>query len=74
MSKQGLLPVHQIWKENRIYWVKTYKTLLKYVSKDYTDIFKPITKGTKSGKRYFVPEENLVEFIRQFEANELAGK
>ena len=73
MTKQTLLSVHQIWKNNHIYWVTTYKTLLKYISKDYVEIFKPIVKGSRSGKRYFVSEENLNEFIRKFENNELAG-
>ena len=72
MNKK-LLTVYQIWKSKKIYWVKTYKTLLKYVSKDYVEHFKPIIKGNRSGKRYFVTEENLAEFIRKFEANELAG-
>ena len=72
MTKQTLLSVHQIWKSERIYWVTTYKTLLKYISKDYVKIFKPIVKGSRSGKRYFVSEENLEKFIKMFENNELA--
>lgn len=70
--KSDLLTVHQIWKNKKIYWITTYKTLLKYISKDYVDIFKPIVKGKKSGKRYFVSEKNIDEFIRKFENNELA--
>jgi len=66
-----LLSVHQIWKSKKIYWITTYKTLLKYVSKDYADIFKPIIKGRRSGKRYFVSEENLDDFIKKFEQNKL---
>lgn len=72
MLTRELLSVHQIWKSKRIYWVTTYKTLLKYISKDYIDIFKPIVKGRRSGKRYFITEENLAEFIRKFESNELS--
>ena len=72
MTNQKLLSVHQIWKSKKIYWVTTYKTLLKYVSKDYVEIFKPIVKGSRSGKRYFVTEEKLDEFIRKFETNQLA--
>lgn len=68
-----LLSVHQIWKSKKIYWIVTYKTLLKYISKDYTQIFKPIVKGSKSGKRYYITENNLNEFIRKFESNELAN-
>jgi hypothetical protein len=73
MRKNELLSVHQIWKTKKIYWVTTYKTLLKYISKDYVDIFKPIVKGSRSGKRYFVSEENISIFIKKFENNELAG-
>jgi hypothetical protein len=72
MTNKKLLSVHEIWKTKKIYWVSTYKTLLKYVSKDYEDILKPIVKGSKSGKRYFVSEENLNLFIKKFENNELA--
>ncbi len=73
IEQKKLLSVHQIWKSKKIYWIVTYKTLLKYISKDYATVFKPIVKGSKSGKRYFVTEENLAEFIRQFENNELAN-
>ena len=73
MTKQKLLSVHQIWKNERIYWITTYKTLLKYISKDYVEIFKPIVKGKHSGKRYFVTEENLKRFIEMFETNQLSS-
>jgi len=72
-NEKILLSVHQIWKSKKIYWIVTYKTLLKYISKDYVDVFKPIVKGSKSGKRYFVTEDNLQEFVRKFENNELAN-
>jgi len=73
MAKQNknLLTVHQIWQKKLIYWVKTYKTLLKYVSTDYTDILKPITKGKKTGRRYFIEKENIDKFIEMFENNKL---
>jgi len=69
---QKLLSIHQIWKSNQIYWVGSYKTVLGYVSKDYSHIFKPIVKGERSAKRYFVPQENVREFVRRFENNELS--
>jgi hypothetical protein len=72
MQEKKLLSAHQIWKAKKIYWITTYKTLLKYISKDYVDIFKPIVKGSKSGKRYFVTDENLENFIKKFEKNELS--
>lgn len=74
MKNKKLLSVHEIWKTKKIYWVSSYKTLLKYVSKDYTDILKPIIKGRQSGKRYFVTEKNLDNFIENFENNKLAEK
>lgn len=72
MTTKKLFSVHEIWKSKKIYWISTYKTLLKYISTDYVDVFKPITKGKKSGKRYFVSNENLDEFIKKFEQNELS--
>jgi len=71
-KEKELLSVHEIWKSKKIYWVQTYKTLLKYVSRDYKDIFNPIVKGSKSGKRYFVTLENLNEFVKKFESNQLS--
>lgn len=70
MSKK-LMTIHQIWRSKKIYWVGTYKTTLKYVSSDYVDIFQPIVKGSGSGKRYFVKEENIDKFIAKFENNKL---
>ena len=70
MSKK-LFTIHQIWKSKKIYWVGTYKTLLRYISSDYVDIFQPIVKGSRTGKRYFVGEEKVSEFVRKFENNEL---
>lgn len=71
-KKSTLLTARQIWAAKKIYWVTSYKALLKYISKDYVDIFKPITTGTKSGKRYYVKEENLETFIKMFESNQLS--
>ena len=71
-KEKELLSVHEIWKTKKIYWVQTYKTLLKYVSKDYKEIFNPIVKGSKSGKRYFVSIDNLNEFVKKFESNQLS--
>ncbi len=70
MSKK-LFTIYQIWKSKKIYWVGTYKTMLKYVSKDYINIFQPIVKGSRTGKRYFVKEENIDKFITKFENNKL---
>ncbi len=71
MKNNELLSIHEIWKSKKIYWVKTYTTLLKYVSKEYVNIFKPVSVGRKTGKRYFVKEENLNKFIQMFENNKL---
>ncbi len=68
---QKLLSIHQIWRSKKIYWVDTYKTLIRYVSKDYVDIFKPIIMGSRSGRRYFVKERNIERFVRRFENNKL---
>jgi len=71
MNKKPL-SIHQLWRSKKIYWVDTYKTIIRYVSKDYADIFKPIVIGSRSGKRYFVKEENLKRFIKKFENSELS--
>ena len=66
--------VHEIWKEKMIPWVKTYKTLLKYVSEEHIEIFKPMIRDSAkgiSGTRYFVSETNLNEFIKRSKENSL---
>lgn len=70
MEKE-LMTARDVWKSKKVHWATTYKTLLKYISEDYVDILKPITKGHKSGKRYFIKRENLDKFIELFEANKL---
>ena len=70
MNKKPL-SIHQLWRSKKIYWVDTYKTIIRYVSKDYTDIFKPIVIGSGTGKRYFVKAENIDKFVRMFENNKL---
>lgn len=70
-EKEKLYTARQIWADKRIYWVTSYKALLKYISKDYVDIFKPITTGATSGKRYYVKEANIQAFVKKFENNQL---
>lgn len=71
-EQDTLLTARQIWAGKRIYWITSYKALLKYISKDYTDILKPIIKGNDSGKRYYVKEENIKKFVEMFETNKLS--
>ena len=63
---------HQIYSLKIMYWIHSYKAVLKYMRK-FEHILKPIRTGSTSGRRYYVPEENLNEFIRMFETNELKG-
>ena len=70
-KQDTLYTARQIWASKKIYWVTSYKALLKYISKDYVDIFKPITTGNASGTRYYVKEENIDAFIKKFENNQL---
>ena len=79
MREKELMSARDLWKSKKIYWITSYKALLRYIkdnrkSGGYTDIFKPIIKGHKSGKRYFIKIENVDEFIEQFEANKLDKK
>ena len=73
MTKR-LLSIHQVWKSKKIYWIETYKTIIKYVSKDYADIFKPIIIRNGSGRRYFIEEKNVNKFIQMFKNNKLLNK
>ncbi len=70
---QKLYTARQVCQSNKIYWVKSYKAVLKYM-RQYEHILKPITTGDEdtSGRRYFVTEENLAKFVSMFEHNELS--
>lgn len=61
-----------LWKSGLIYWVKAYRTVLSYVSDSYRDIFRPSMTGSRSGKRYLISTEGIVEFIYRFETNQLS--
>jgi len=74
MQEKELMSARNLWQSKKINWVTSYKTLLKYISTDYAHILKPIIKGRKSGKRYFIKMENVEKFIEQFEANKLDKK
>jgi len=60
----------QIHKDKRFYWIKSYKVVVRYI-KEYESILKPFTTGSTSGKRYYVPEKNIITFIQMFEDNKL---
>ena len=66
------MTARKVWAQDKIYWIKSYKVVLKYIS-EYAHIFKPIVKGKRTGKRYFLLEENVNEFVRMFENNELTA-
>ena len=74
MSKKVLFTANQIFDKKRIYWVKSYKTLLKYISEDFKDVLKPTVIGKGKGKRYYIKEERLNDFIKKFEENKLNNK
>lgn len=73
MTKRPL-SIHQIWRSKKIHWIETYKTIIKYVSRDYVDIFKPIIMRSGSGRRYFVEEKKVNKFVQMFKNNELLNK
>lgn len=68
---ERVVSARELWQSNLIDWIGSYKALLKYVSTDYRDIFNPRMTGTNSGTRYYVPVENVVDFLYKFENNEL---
>lgn len=65
-----LYTARQIHQNKMIYWVESYKVILKYMH-DYEHILKPISTGSASDKRYFIAKENIEKFIKMFENNEL---
>ena len=70
-SMQKLLSAREVWSSKKVYWVGSYKTLLRYIASDYKHILKPIVKGKYSARRYYVSESNVKELLRRFENSEL---
>jgi len=63
--------LRQVQQQKIVYWVSCYKTLRKYIDY-YQKILRPIKTGKRSGSRYYIADENLKEFVRMFEHNELS--
>ena len=63
--------LHCVGDDKPVRWVKSYKTLLKYISDNYRDTFKPKVKGEGSGTRYYIEVDNIVDFLYKFEHNKL---
>jgi phage pi2 protein 07 len=78
-DNKNLISAREVWlyyvgDNKSIYWIKSYKTLLKYISEDYVDIFKPVTLGQVTGTRYYVKIDNIANFIDMFESNSLQNR
>lgn len=76
IGDRQIISARELWlycvgESKPINWIESYKALLKYVSKDYVNIFQPIVKGDNSGTRYYVKVDNIVEFLWRFENNKL---
>ncbi len=65
-----LYSLRQIQEQKIVYWRTSYKTLRKYIDY-YKHVLKLIKTGRRTGSRYYISEENLKEFVRMFEQNEL---
>jgi hypothetical protein len=63
--------LHCVGPNKPISWIRSYKTLLKYVSETYKDVFKPVVVGQGSGTRYYIEIDNVAKFLYQFENHEL---
>lgn len=46
-----------------IHWIKSYKTLIRYVSDRYVDVLNPTVEGEASGKRYFMTLDDIATYI-----------
>jgi hypothetical protein len=61
-----------------IYWIRSYHTWLKHITKYYPDIFgtnvstkSRVDTSKKYGNRYYVDINNAVDYIYAFENGEL---
>lgn len=66
-----VLSAREVWETREIYWVTSYKTLLRYIARDYRHVLKPITRGKGAARRYYIPGTNVAELVRKFESSEL---
>lgn len=65
------LTMHGLYKSEKIYWIKSFPTLRKWILRDIATNnvlgVKVVPQNTgKTGVRYFIPEVNVQKFIDAF--------
>ena len=65
---------HEIFQNGYFAWVKSMKTLTKWIKRDMEgqNVLATQTSGEGTGKRYLIKGENLIKFIAQFEDGSLS--
>jgi len=77
MTEEKYITLNELFKSGRIYWLKSFQTLRKWILRDIKckNILETrmITnsEGLKTGTRYFIPERNIDNFIQAFKENKL---
>lgn len=62
------ISLYKLIKSGKITWIKSYQTLRKKIEEDkeYKKILDPKTKGEKTGRRFFIPIENVDKLIKAY--------
>jgi hypothetical protein len=73
LTPEKVESLHQIFKSGKIYWIKSWPTLRKWVENDMkgNNILDPIVIGEGKGRRYFVKKENIDKYVQAFENHQL---
>ena len=73
IDKDKVYTLHEIAKNNWLYWLKSFSTISRWVEKDlkYWKILNPVKMGSGTGTRYFIKGENIIKFIAMFEDGSL---
>jgi len=65
MKKENYISAREVFNRNDFHWVKSYLTVLKYI-KEYKEFLKPVTRGKKSGKRYYILPSRVKRLTKMF--------
>lgn len=71
--------MYELFKSGKIYWIKSFPTLRKWILRDMSSQNLLGTKvisanAGKTGIRYFIPEDNIVKFVNAFNDKSLYAK
>lgn len=66
---KDFVSLRQLKNSKRIWWIRSYPTLKRWIEKDISgsNILKTVKVGSGKSTRYFFLKENVEKYVRAFE-------